>query len=219
MRLSIQASLLNVSDLERSIEFYRDVCELRPVGRGDRVAALMIDETDRRQVLVLREVGGPHLHAGRGSIGPRLLALEAASLCCGGSRSTRSSIGAHSCCSPDLDAVISGDVAYNGFHPWLAFTDHDKRIQWIASVEQVEELSPRIVVAGHKDPSALDDDPAAILGGTKTYIRDFDRSLSPSHSAQELVGKMIALHGDRGNPYTLWVAAQGVFEQGQGAPS
>jgi catechol 2,3-dioxygenase-like lactoylglutathione lyase family enzyme len=80
MRLSIQASLLNVSDLERSVEFYRDVFELRPVGRSDRVAALMIDETNRRQVLVLREVGGPHLRAGRGSIGPRLLALEAGSL-------------------------------------------------------------------------------------------------------------------------------------------
>jgi catechol 2,3-dioxygenase-like lactoylglutathione lyase family enzyme len=79
MRLSIQASLLNVSDLERSVEFYRDVFELRPVGRSDRVAALLIDETDRRQVLILREVGGPYLHAGRGSIGPRLLALEAGS--------------------------------------------------------------------------------------------------------------------------------------------
>ena len=28
---------------------------------------------------------------------------------------------------------------------------------------------------------------------------------------------MMALHGDLGNPYTLWAAAQGVFAQGQGA--
>jgi hypothetical protein len=27
---------------------------------------------------------------------------------------------------------------------------------------------------------------------------------------------MMVLHGDLGNPYTLWTAAQGVFEQGQG---
>jgi len=26
----------------------------------------------------------------------------------------------------------------------------------------------------------------------------------------------MVLHGDLGNPYTLWTAAQGVFEQGQG---
>jgi hypothetical protein len=62
-------------------------------------------------------------------------------------------------------------------------------------------------------PDALDgdDDPAAILGGTKAYIRDFEQSLSGSHSAQELVDKMMAMHGDRGNPYPLWTAAQGAF--------
>jgi glyoxylase-like metal-dependent hydrolase (beta-lactamase superfamily II) len=102
---------------------------------------------------------------------------------------------------------------------WLAFTDHDKRMQWIASIEQIEALNPAIVVTGHKRPDAPDDDPAAVLGGTKTYIRDFDQSLSGSHSAQELVDKMMVLHGDLGNPYTLWTAAQSVFEQGQGASS
>jgi len=44
---------------------------------------------------------------------------------------------------PALDAVIAGDVAYNGIHQWLAQTDHEKRMQWIASVEQVEALGPR----------------------------------------------------------------------------
>ncbi len=120
---------------------------------------------------------------------------------------------------PSLDAVIAGDVAYNGIHQWLAHTDHEKRMQWIASVEQIEALKPKIVVAGHKRPDARDDDPATILRNTKTYIRDFDRSLSESHSAQELVDRMMALHGGLGNPYTLWTAAQGVFDQGQGAAS
>jgi catechol 2,3-dioxygenase-like lactoylglutathione lyase family enzyme len=78
MQLSIQAALLNVHDLDRSIEFYQDVFGLHPIAREDRVAALMIDETSRRQVLVLREVPGANpMHMGRGSIGPRLLALEA----------------------------------------------------------------------------------------------------------------------------------------------
>jgi catechol 2,3-dioxygenase-like lactoylglutathione lyase family enzyme len=80
MQLSIQALLLNVSNLDQSIEFYQDVFDLRPAARGDRVAALMIDETTRRQVLMLREIGGLQtIHMGRGSIGPRLLALEAGS--------------------------------------------------------------------------------------------------------------------------------------------
>jgi glyoxylase-like metal-dependent hydrolase (beta-lactamase superfamily II) len=120
---------------------------------------------------------------------------------------------------PSLDAVISGDVAYNGIHQWLAQTDHDKRLQWIASVEQIEALKPKIVVAGHKRPDARDDDPDTILGATKTYISDFNQSLAESRSAQELVDKMTALHGNLGNPYALWTAAQSVFEQGQGESS
>jgi len=61
--------------------------------------------------------------------------------------------------------------------------------------------------------------PATICENTKTYIRNLDKSLSGSHSAQELVDKMMVLHGDLGNPYTLSTAARGVFEQGQGAAS
>jgi hypothetical protein len=88
----------------------------------------------------------------------------------GGARRTRSCAG------------TAGDVAYNGIHQWLAQTDHEKRMQWIASVEQIEALKPKIVVAGHKRPDARDDDPATILGHTKNYIRDFDQSLAESHS-------------------------------------
>jgi catechol 2,3-dioxygenase-like lactoylglutathione lyase family enzyme len=81
MQLSIQAALLNVRNLHRSVEFYQNVLGLRPTAREDRVAALMIDETNRRQVLVVREVEGANpVHMGRGSIGPRLLALEAGTL-------------------------------------------------------------------------------------------------------------------------------------------
>jgi catechol 2,3-dioxygenase-like lactoylglutathione lyase family enzyme len=81
MHLSLQVSLLNVRDLNRSVEFYRGVFDLRPVASSDRVTALMIDATTRQQVLLLREVHGANpVHLGRGSIGPRLLGLEAGSL-------------------------------------------------------------------------------------------------------------------------------------------
>ena len=120
---------------------------------------------------------------------------------------------------PSLDAVIAGDVVYNGIHQWMAETDHESRTRWLASVEQVEALEPKIVVAGHKRPDARDDDPAAIFSATKAYILDFEQSLAESRSAQELVDKMTVLHGDRGNPYTLWTAAQAAFAQGPGAAS
>ena len=106
------------------------------------------------------------------------------------------------------ESTLGGDV--------IDLEGHQLRI---IPVAQVEALDPRIVVAGHKRPDAPDDDPTAILGGTKAYLRDFERSLAGSHSAQALVDKMMAVRGDLGNPYTLWTAAQAVFEQSQGAPS
>jgi glyoxylase-like metal-dependent hydrolase (beta-lactamase superfamily II) len=114
---------------------------------------------------------------------------------------------------PDLDAVVGGDVAYNGIHCWLAQTDHDKRERWIDALDTIASLRPKVVVAGHKDPNARDDDPDAILSATKTYIRDFDKAVRQSRSPQALIDAMMRLHGERGNPWTLWTAADGVKEQ------
>jgi catechol 2,3-dioxygenase-like lactoylglutathione lyase family enzyme len=80
MELTLQTALLNVSDLQQSIDFYRDVLELRLVSQRDRVAGLMIHEEDRRQVLVLRELGRSPLRPGRGNVGVRMLSFEAGSL-------------------------------------------------------------------------------------------------------------------------------------------
>jgi glyoxylase-like metal-dependent hydrolase (beta-lactamase superfamily II) len=114
---------------------------------------------------------------------------------------------------PEIDAVVGGDVAYNGIHCWLAQTDHVKREGWIASLDRIAALKPRALVAGHKDPAARDDDPDAILAATKTYIRDFDRFVPESRTPEELIDKMMKMHGERGNPYTLWTAAFGVSKQ------
>jgi len=114
---------------------------------------------------------------------------------------------------PALDAVVGGDVAYNGIHPWLASTDHEKRERWLAALDIIESLKPKLVVAGHKDPAARDDDPRAILDATRAYIRDFDQAVAESARPEEVIEKMMKLHGERGNPYTLWVSADGVRNQ------
>ncbi len=114
---------------------------------------------------------------------------------------------------PDLDAVVGGDVAYNGIHCYMAFTDHEKRERWLAALDTIASLEPKLVVAGHKDPQARDDDPQSILDATRTYIRDFDKAVSDSATRQELIEKMMKLHGERGNPYSLWASADGVKDQ------
>jgi catechol-2,3-dioxygenase len=76
MELSIQTVLLNVTDLEQSIEFYQDVFELRLISQREEVAALMVYETNRRQVLLLRELSRNSTRAGRRSLGLRMLSFE-----------------------------------------------------------------------------------------------------------------------------------------------
>jgi glyoxylase-like metal-dependent hydrolase (beta-lactamase superfamily II) len=112
---------------------------------------------------------------------------------------------------PDLDAVVGGDICYNRIHMWLARTDHQARLDWIASIDKIAALAPRSVVAGHKAPGAPDDDLAELITGSKQYIIDFDEAAEASASRDELVDKMLAVHGDRGNVFTLWNAATAVF--------
>jgi catechol-2,3-dioxygenase len=79
MELSIQTVLLNVTDLQQSIDFYQDVFELRLISRDEEVAGLMVLETNRRQVLLLRELRSGSHHAGRHHVGLRMLSFEAGS--------------------------------------------------------------------------------------------------------------------------------------------
>ncbi len=79
MQLSLEAALLNVTSLRTSLHFYREVFKLHVVAKDDLVAVLKIEALGREQVLVLREVGSEAFRPGRGSIGPRVLALAAGS--------------------------------------------------------------------------------------------------------------------------------------------
>jgi catechol 2,3-dioxygenase-like lactoylglutathione lyase family enzyme len=77
MELSIQTVLVNVADLQQSVDFYLNVFDLRLTSQQDDAAALMVQEATRRQVLLLRQLhGGPH-RVGRHIIGLRMLSFEA----------------------------------------------------------------------------------------------------------------------------------------------
>jgi glyoxylase-like metal-dependent hydrolase (beta-lactamase superfamily II) len=110
---------------------------------------------------------------------------------------------------PSLKAVVAGDIAYNDVHVNVAATNRAQRQGWIKVLNKIAELDPATVVAGHKRPG-LEDGPH-ILGETITYIQDFDRCLAASASADDLISSMLALHGGRMNPTTLWNAAHAVF--------
>jgi catechol-2,3-dioxygenase len=80
MDVNLHTVVLNVADLEKSVEFYRSVFDFPVIGQRVRATALLVNENDGRQVVVLREVGPSALHPGRGTIGPRVIGFEVGSL-------------------------------------------------------------------------------------------------------------------------------------------
>jgi len=79
---------------------------------------------------------------------------------------------------PSLGLIAAGDAAYNGVHLHLSESpDEQKRKQWIAAVDEMQSLHPRIVVAGHKNMNQ-DDDGARVLGLTRRYLLDFEELLT-----------------------------------------
>jgi glyoxylase-like metal-dependent hydrolase (beta-lactamase superfamily II) len=115
---------------------------------------------------------------------------------------------------PSIDTVVTGDVAYNRIHPMLALSGPDQWEAWIASVDQIQRLHPKTVIAGHKDPAAGDDDAAAILNGTRTYIADFRDTVATSHSWEQVVEIMTAAYPNYGNLTTLVVSARAALGNG-----
>lgn len=114
---------------------------------------------------------------------------------------------AHSTCLyvPSIGLIVGGDAVYNGIHPYLAETDAQSRLEWISTLDKLEALKPKAVVAGHKVPSN-DDDPR-IIAETRQYLRDFNRLNTATTTARGLYDAMLQIHPDRANPGSLWGAA------------
>jgi glyoxylase-like metal-dependent hydrolase (beta-lactamase superfamily II) len=114
---------------------------------------------------------------------------------------------AHSTCLhvPSIGLIVAGDAVYNGIHPYLGETDTQSRLEWISTLDKLEALKPKVVVAGHKVPGN-DDDPR-IIGETRQYLRDFNRLNAATSTARELYDAMLEIYPDRVNPGSLWGAA------------
>src|SRR3984893_6031081 len=104
---------------------------------------------------------------------------------------------------PSVGLVVAGDAAYNDVHLYLAESNPQKRLEWIAALDKIESLNPCAVVASHKRPE--NDDNPRIIEETRQYIRDFDRLAKTARTAQELYDKMLELYPNRVNPgWALW---------------
>jgi catechol 2,3-dioxygenase-like lactoylglutathione lyase family enzyme len=75
--VNFQSIVMNVSNLERSIDFYGDVFGFSVLSHRDRLAALGAPSSDRSQVLVLRAFGSGR--SGSAHVGIRAFVLEVSS--------------------------------------------------------------------------------------------------------------------------------------------
>jgi glyoxylase-like metal-dependent hydrolase (beta-lactamase superfamily II) len=103
---------------------------------------------------------------------------------------------------PSAEALVGGDVVYNRVHMMTAETDEKGREAWVASLDAMAALNPKIVVAGHKRVGAADE--PENIAASQRYLRDFSRIVNEGGSAEEVVTAMLESHGDRDNPRTLW---------------
>jgi glyoxylase-like metal-dependent hydrolase (beta-lactamase superfamily II) len=110
---------------------------------------------------------------------------------------------------PSIGLIVAGDAAYNGVHLHLSESpDQQKRQEWIAALDKMESLKPRVVIAGHKRVG--NSDSPKILGETRRYILDFERLAMQTTTARELYDQMLKLYPDWGNPGALWTSARAV---------
>jgi len=107
---------------------------------------------------------------------------------------------------PSVGLLVGGDTVYNGIHPYLAETNTETRREWIATLDQLEALNPRVVIAGHKVPE--NEDEPRIIAETRQYLRDFNRLDEATMTARELYDAMLELYPDRANPGSLWGGAK-----------
>lgn len=118
--------------------------------------------------------------------------------------------------SPDLGAVVPGDIVYNGIHMMLGISGPEEWENWIRSIEAIAALKPRVIVAGHKRPDLRDDDPDTILNTSRRYMLDFADALKVEPSTQSIVRTMQDKYPDFGNLSTLLFSASAAARRATG---
>jgi hypothetical protein len=87
-----------------------------------------------------------------------------------------------------------------------------ERARWVANLEEVAALKPKLVVAGHK--RVENDNNPRIIGESRQYLRDFSWIVGEETTAAGIVARMVERYPDWGNLHTLWHSAKTAVERG-----
>lgn len=114
---------------------------------------------------------------------------------------------------PEIDLVVAGDSVYNEIHPMLGLSTPDEWNDWLETVDLVESLRPRMIVAGHRRPDGDDHAVDYMIAQTRAYIQDFAAAYRAAKDAEELVATMTAKYPYHGNLWTLQFSAAAAIER------
>jgi glyoxylase-like metal-dependent hydrolase (beta-lactamase superfamily II) len=113
---------------------------------------------------------------------------------------------------PEIDVVVAGDSIYNEIHPMLGLSTPDEWQDWLETVDLVEKLKPRMIVAGHRRPDGDDYATDTMIAQTRAYIQQFAAAYQIAKDAEDLIAIMTEKFPYHGNLWTLWFSAINAFE-------
>jgi hypothetical protein len=111
--------------------------------------------------------------------------------------------------APSIGLVVAGDVVYNNVHQYVAEGRGGGIAAWQRALDTVAGLSPRSVVAGHKDPRRPD--LASDIDQTRRYLDTATVITEKSADRAGFYASMKAQYPDRVNPWSIWLSALRLF--------
>lgn len=118
---------------------------------------------------------------------------------------------------PEIDVVIAGDSIYNEIHPMLGLSTPEEWSDWLETVELVESLNPRVIVAGHRRPDGDDHDVENMISQTRSYIKDFAAAYEVAKDFEDLVATMVEKYPHHGNLWSLQFSAASALQNREAA--
>ena len=94
---------------------------------------------------------------------------------------------------PSLRALMPSDVVYFEAHVMTGGSSKESRARWVAQLDSWSARDLAIVVPGHMPRTRLGAlTPEGAMRHTRDYLLAYEEALAESHSADELIAKMIA---------------------------
>jgi len=108
---------------------------------------------------------------------------------------------------PSIKAIVGNIGVFGGLHVWTADTQTlAERQAWIAQLDEMAALDPRIVVPGHMLPSSSID--IAAIGYTNDYLQRFEKNAAAAKNSAELIELMEKAYPDAPAGLALVIGAK-----------